>query len=107
MTGDCSGLRVAGFGLRGENQTNPKSEIQNRMIPTSAFCPLSSVLCHLSSFFLSAFRIQNSVIFFLSAFRIPNSEFKTLSSVLRLLIDNLLPISQSLVAFDHNEHIFL
>jgi hypothetical protein len=26
-TGHCSGLRVAGFGLRGENQTNPKSEI--------------------------------------------------------------------------------
>jgi hypothetical protein len=25
--GHCSGLRVAGFGLRGENQTNPKSEI--------------------------------------------------------------------------------
>jgi len=33
---------VSGYGLRGDNQTNPQSQIEG-------FCPLSSVLSHLTS----------------------------------------------------------
>ena len=35
-------LRVTSYGLRGDNQTNPQSQIEG-------FCPLSSVLSHLTS----------------------------------------------------------
>jgi len=63
-----------------------------------ALCPLRLALCPLP---YAPCPMRHAL---KSDFRLPTSVLCSLSSVLRLLIGDLLPIPQSLVAFDDNEH---